>query len=175
MTFILYTFAGIFFLAKIYTSLKSCVMGLQSRHWPSVPGKILDSSMMTVHSRNDFTPRSRPVIEYEYFVNGKSYTGRNITAGGNNPTFARLPFTKEVDNPYKKDVAVAVFYDPSDPSVCSLERGVYWGDAVALLLFGLGFLILALPFFVQTDPHAAYKRDIYEFLEMSGRLSSSAR
>ncbi len=159
----LYAIGCFYCLLKICNALGACLIGLRSRHWPSVPGTILSSGLSTVYRRNDLTPPVAANVSYSYFVDGKAFTGSNITAGGKNPTYARLPFMAAMEDPYKKDMSVTVYYDRNDPATSSLEPGVYWKDVVELAMFSLLLLTLAAHAFLAMNPPAKTLQEMDRF------------
>ncbi len=90
--------------------------------WPQAAGRVTKSAVATRHQRPSGKATQLinfPAIEYEFAANGQTYTGKRIavgedTGGANiEATLARYPV----------GAAVAVYYDPSDPENCVLERG----------------------------------------------------
>lgn len=70
---------------------------------------------------------------YGYTVDGKTYRGRRL----------RFPFgiAGSVSGMYKKAKSlnhasgIPVYYDPSNPEMCTLQRGLSILDGIGLLLF----------------------------------------
>jgi Protein of unknown function (DUF3592) len=93
----------------------------RAANWPQAAGSIVKSDVVASHQQRiakETEVINRPAIEYEFFANGRKYTGRRIgigeDSGGVNTeaTLARYPV----------GAAVAVYYDPADPENCVLER-----------------------------------------------------
>lgn len=90
--------------------------------WAQTSGKILKSTVEARHhqfSGEAETVKNVPAVEYAFSAGGKDYRGARIGIGdvGGEDTdavLARYPVGKNV----------TVFYDPSDPNECVLEREV---------------------------------------------------
>lgn len=90
--------------------------------WAETSGKILKSTVEARHHQftgEAETVKNVPSVEYTFSVGGKEYRGARIgigEVGGEDiePMLARYPVGK----------SVTVFYDPSDPNQCVLEREI---------------------------------------------------
>ena len=91
-----------------------------TQNWVSTTGTVLMSSVQSKH-----TGRSHslyPVIVYVYAVNGQSYQSQRIKAG---EQFLNVRVTGQAQatvNRYPIGAAVTVYYNPTNPSECALER-----------------------------------------------------
>ncbi|NUM43102.1 MAG: DUF3592 domain-containing protein [Anaerolineales bacterium] len=90
--------------------------GLASKKWLRVSGKILRSRLRkwSFLGKND----QYPDIVYQYLVNGKWYTSKNITFA-----LAR-PNTVEMIEKYEAYALVVVFYHPGSPGISVLKPGL---------------------------------------------------
>ena len=93
----------------------------RAARWPSAPGRITKSGVAASRQRRSGQRTqviNRPMIEYRFLANGKTYAGSRIgigeDSGGANTeaTLARYPVGADV----------TVYYDPADPENCLLER-----------------------------------------------------
>ena len=105
--------------------------------WVQTSGRILKSTVEARHhqfSGEAGTVKNLPSVEYAFSVGGKDYRGARIgigDVGGEDidAVLARYPAGK----------SVTVFYDPSDPNQCVLEREIPKGivpGCLAMLAFG---------------------------------------
>ncbi len=100
----------------------------ESLQWPSVPGVVLSSEMITdtVGEIATFTP----VVTYSYVVNGRSLQS------------ARIRFNtvrgKKILAKYPKGCPVQVFFDPLTPSTAVLEKG---GSTKAMMFVGAAVIV----------------------------------
>ena len=108
----------------------------QAANWPSVPGKIISSSVESYQKRVDHTLTTfyRPAVEFSYTVHGLEYRGRQIKLGMD--VDGSQDYAEKVTAQYPEGNTVDVHYDPADPSVSALENptGATW--IVALLSLG---------------------------------------
>jgi Protein of unknown function (DUF3592) len=108
--------------------------------WQQVTGRITKSGIGTQHHQfagEATTVRNMPDVEYEFSVAGRTYRGERIaitdTSGEDiEPALQRYPLGKEV----------TVYYDPSDPNNCVLEReipkGLVSGCMLILVVLAVG-------------------------------------
>ena len=112
--------------------------GLASAAWPGVPGRITESSVVTVPGVHAETRHA--IIRYEYRVGGRSYVGKRVSfRGGAAP--------ERFVSKYRAGSRVTVYHEPEDPSNAALEVGMDGGDvvriaAIAGFLPGMGLLVL---------------------------------
>lgn len=99
--------------------------------WAQTTGRIVKSGMEARHHQfagEAETVTNTPAVRYEFSAGGVKYTGARIAIGGNSgaaeTVLARYPAGK----------SVAVFYDPSDPNECVLERDIPKGILSGCLL-----------------------------------------
>jgi hypothetical protein len=96
----------------------------------STPGKVVTSKVKARRKRDAEASEvgNYPLVEYEYEVGGKPYTGRRISIGeqaadsGVAETLARYPV----------GAGVLVYYDPKDPEKAVLERHIPPGMGLGL-------------------------------------------
>ncbi len=111
-----------------------------SGSWPSVPGKVTESRVVSKTSRDSDghsdTTYSAHVV-YRYEVENAEYTCDTVSFGEygtNTPKHAR-----EIVVRYPKGKEVTVHYEPEKPTKAVLEPGVTW-SSYAVLGFGLIFV-----------------------------------
>jgi hypothetical protein len=114
------------------------IRGHQSRHWPTVQGNVISSSLNISNSNY------RADVIYEYEVDGGRYTGNVVSVGAigwNTPG----PAQRTVDR-YRPGNEVQVYYRPQRPDDSILEPGIPMTAMVyplaAVLCAGLGTMVL---------------------------------
>ena len=112
----------------------------QSRHWPTVPGNILQSSLPSQPNRQH--PSLTPVVTFSYVVDGCPYTGNTIAPGlgVQNRDISRTFLDK-----YPAGAVCTVAYEPANPAHTCLEPGVHVYSFLHLLLGMVGFCFGAQP------------------------------
>ena len=96
---------------------------LASRKWPTTIGTVADSNVgfefgWGRSSLSHYVPH----VKYQYSVNGKTYTGDQISFP--NPKYLNNVDADRVRDQYQKSSEVEVFYDPKDPSKSCLINGL---------------------------------------------------
>jgi hypothetical protein len=121
----------------------------RAKRWPSVRGKITASKVESrerggVHKDDAERVANYPLVVYQFDIGGRHYTGKRVTIGEAMPnvdvesTLARYPLGATVE----------VFYDPTDPRQCVLERDFpphfakVIGCLVAFVIVGAAVLVL---------------------------------
>ena len=105
------------------------IQGERSRHWPTAPGIITESSLQSKYNPADRRERSLSVrITYRYPVNGTFYTNDVVSYGQgyfeNEYTQVRL---------HPQGSRVDVHYDPGNPARAVLDTGAGLVPLLALL------------------------------------------
>jgi hypothetical protein len=129
-----------------YGGYHSMLFGERSETWPSAPGVIVHSELRE-HVRERFLSRDKvsyqAVIEYTYEVEGETYTGRQISAGGGHPKLS----AKELVEWFPVGRRVKVYYDPDSEdavlfpgSFNSSYSMLFWGAAI----FVIGIVVIVL-------------------------------
>ena len=129
-------FAGILGLVLLALFVSARRYSKQAANWPSVPGKIISSSVESYQKHVDHTLTTfyRPAVEFSYVVHGLEYRGRQIKVGMD--VDGSQDYAGTVNAKYPVGRTVDVHYDPADPSTSALENptGATW--IVALLSLG---------------------------------------
>lgn len=108
----------------------------RAENWPSTTGTVTESVVGT--------ERERPVLEYEYEVDGQSYRNDSVWVSGQSASYQRLRSLVESSPP---GTEVTVYYDPDSPDVSLMVGGTEWRLgllAVGLVLVGVGAALLFL-------------------------------
>jgi hypothetical protein len=107
----------------------------QSAYWRPALATVTECTVIrTVSLKNGV--RYRLQFAYEYSVDGQFFTGRDVTLGGHFGSDVR-----QVARKYPAGSTPTAFYDPADPKVAVLERGVgpsTWGILALTILFLVG-------------------------------------
>ena len=118
-------------------------MGKESTHWPFVKGKITYSHAQAHKKKTGH--EYLPSVKYTYTVNGRSYTGRRITASDEYQK--TLSGAKDILKKYPVGGEVSVYYDPADADTSLLEVGIkknvyiLLGGAVPCILFAAAIVV----------------------------------
>lgn len=122
---------------------------LKALSWPSVPGKVINSSVLirTQEDSGDAITTYLPQIQYEYQINGNSYVSNVWRFGVGFATSFREWEARSAVERYPTGSAIAVFFNPANPAEAVLEPGktpyVAAGIVGAVfILLGLGILWL---------------------------------
>jgi len=117
---------------------------LASQSWPTVAGTVTESEVkVTQHSSGSGmdaqeTTHYRPVVKYQYSVEGMEYTGSRIAFGAMNSAHSAA---NAVVARYPAGASVTVRYDPEKPAEAVLETNT--GGGGLLMVLGVGFLIFS--------------------------------
>ena len=143
-------------LTMIYFFSKNIQESKESGTWPSIKGRItrsiIHSEEVSFGDRDDSTNNYTPDIdiEYEYEVNGESYTSQRIKIGGvsSSTQSTRIKGANiSVSNvgglreKYPTGREVDVYYNPNNPKKAVLETG---GSQLVLGIVGLATFILGI-------------------------------
>lgn len=109
--------AGLF---GMWVGASSITLGLASRGWPKVRGRIESSEVETQCRQSHDSTSYAPSIAYSYKVGDTDYWGREISVGDHGGGRRRA---ERIVTKYPPGFAVDVFYDPDDPKTALLEPG----------------------------------------------------
>ena len=112
--------------------------GSASQSWPTVDGQIISSSVESSYSSGSSSARHYPIVEYEYSVEGESFTGDRISFA--QQSYSDYKSADVVTKRYSVGRTVPVFYDPEDASNSVLEPGK---SGSRWYLIGIGIVIAA--------------------------------
>jgi len=135
--------AGLFFMIS---EGNECWLGLKTKNWPAAPGRIIESKIQS-YTQHDSNSRLHThygiTIRYSYVAAGQNLESNRLQYGyashkdewSASREHSRYPPGKEVQ----------VFYDPTNPNVSVLVKGIgiSWMNAVmGLLFFLIGLFVL---------------------------------
>ena len=92
--------------------------------WPQVNGQIVSSELIGQGSELGLCGLD---FQYSYEVQGQTYFADRIDFGEPVATFKRDIVLRQIQEKYKPDSSVTVYYDPDNPSNAVLERDVQPG------------------------------------------------
>lgn len=123
--------------------LVSWMRARASRSWPSVSGRVTESTL-DVERRADKSDSYMPRVRYEYAVKGESYESSQLnfwgSIGGSRATAERTTAR------YPAGAQVTVYYNPETPSEAVLDRAfsplVLILPPVGVVLAGFGYTLL---------------------------------
>ena len=112
--------------ACIFLAIYNCRKRLKAMSWPTVPGKIICSSLLSKtfeDSDGDPVTTYQAQIRYEYKVDGNSYVSNVWRFGvGFAKAFGEWDAKSTVER-YPTGSAIAVFFNPANPVEAVLEPG----------------------------------------------------
>jgi hypothetical protein len=120
------------------------VNGRRSRKWPHVEGTITTSRIDIISSGRR---GAKPVLilAYSYAVNGQEQTGHRVGFGP--PGWFSMGRPGDLQKKYPAGSKTSVFYDPSNPTCCTLLSGApermwsFYAIAAMFGVIGLGMLL----------------------------------
>lgn len=135
---------GLFFLLGVYGMINSLIVKLQTPSWPTVEGKIIESSYEdSGFSKYNPSP-CKLNITYSYDLGGEHYENNNFggfTAGSctNENDGAQIIKTR-----FYPGAVIPVYYNPKNPNESVLMPGATWHDwvwpTIIVVLPILGFV-----------------------------------
>jgi hypothetical protein len=148
-----------------YQGGKMISNGYQSRNWPAVQGRVVQSSVdthtvtKTSNNKRRTTTEYRATIRYEYAVNGVTYTNDRITVERTGYSGKNRGAAENSARAYPSGSSVTVHYDPRNPATAVLQTGAAGPASWILPALGPIFLVVALFIALRRSP-----------LRLSGRL-----
>jgi len=107
--------------------IKTSYYGAKSTSWPSTAGVIQTSKV--VKQRNNGRTTFHWDFDYTYVHDGMQYQASKVSFGVTSLSVS----PSQLADKYSKGKAVRVFFNPDDPSIAVLERGITDGSHVLLL------------------------------------------
>jgi len=143
-----YVWSGGFIIGGLFFGGLGCVWAweaMESGSWPSTEGKVIDSRVNREETRDsdgDRKIRYRPIVVYEFRVDGRTYSGNRLQIGslGYKKHSAASAAIKE----RTRENQCTVFYNPKDPAQSSLTAGLQLSH---FLFPGLGMVLFLVGFF----------------------------
>lgn len=139
---------SIFSLGMLYGGVEHILNALRAKRvaktmhtFPSVPGEVIESTLITRYSKGGTFYTAN--IKYAYTVNGKAYKSAHILPGRFPENIYQEP-TKAWVAAYPVGRQIEVFYDPKRPKTCLVVRE---GSHVAVdagWTMGLGLFLVAM-------------------------------
>lgn len=120
---------------------------LDRMNWDETTGTVLQASYESWHVRTGVlelpVEHFRPHVVYSYSVNGATHVSKRIAS--QEPVSVReYSYIKRLMERYRPQAYVPVYYDPVNPGIAVLERGLDIGFVLALWLLGLLFIGIGL-------------------------------
>jgi hypothetical protein len=141
-----FAFIGLVFLLFVLSDRR---LAKASQSWSPSSGAVVRSWVVESVEKNDdrATTRSfRPEVQYEYRVDGQTYTSERLHFGMIETFSSQREAAQALDN-FPPGKAVTVYYDPVRPYEAVLDRNLSHGDpgiVVGAVILGVGLLILAI-------------------------------
>lgn len=127
-------------LGALYFTFIAAPKAINSNDWPQAQGKITSSEIVQ-RSRTHRTGKRITIysarIHYQYAVDNKSLTNHQLKWADRNSSGK---VEQNMNNKYPVDANVTVFYNPENPSVSVLQKGLSLGHILTglFLLGGIG-------------------------------------
>lgn len=118
-----------------------------AQQWPAAPGRIISSRVVESRSRDkdgNTDYRYHTSVKYEYTVGDRALTGDRIDLGWAGFESSRRGAHQKLADRYPAGQEVSVYYDPSQPEQCALER--HASGSVSMFVLGGIFLIFGVFF-----------------------------
>lgn len=109
---------------------------IDSLNWPSVSGEIKGINLKTWVDRRNITQYNAR-LNYSYLVNGKEYQS-DLTDLGPGKSVASKEKALALMSHYSPGMTVTVYYDPADPQVGIIEKGIPDIHIALLAILGIG-------------------------------------
>lgn len=118
-------------------------MSKKTKMWNAVKGKVLSSNIDSIkYVGEDAAQSYKARVEYQYSVNGESYSSKRIFYG--DYLRSNMPWrAKKIIKKYAKDEMVTVYYNPQNPKDSVLETGLNYVVYKTLFVSVL-FILLAI-------------------------------
>ena len=107
------------------------------RHWALADGQV--NKFEIVHDRS---LKARATIEYIYFFEGKTYTGKRITVS-DAMLASGLLLAQKLAKQFPVGRQVPVYFDRQNPNQCVLKRpgfgfplAIFWSESFVRLRYG---------------------------------------
>lgn len=112
----------------------------RSMSWPSVEGRIVDSSVR-MNSPYRWPHSYLPIVEYTYTAKGGEYSSRRMFAGYRSDGMTKKK-AQAILAGFREDPTVTVYYDPDKPSFSCLIRethgtAIFFMFSIFIFLFPL--------------------------------------
>ena len=124
-------------------AIYSTVAGLTTLDWPTTDATILQSMWTVRDGQNTW---KIPQVRYRYQVNGNTYENNRIQ-------FGPVIRVKERVALLPKDSLQPAYYDPENPSLASLYRGVAW--LTVMVYLGAGLLCVGVAIYLWKQARKA--------------------
>jgi hypothetical protein len=124
-----------------------------SQTWPKATGKVLKSYVQQAEStdqQGNSVTMYHARVEYEYQADGLRYDGKRIQFGGPAGTGV-IGKAQAIAARYPVEAAVDVYYDPVNPSMCTLDRTFSYVGVGLMLGMGIFFIVIGAVMFVMVQ------------------------
>ncbi|MEW4563862.1 DUF3592 domain-containing protein [Bremerella sp. JC770] len=107
----------------------------RTTQWPAVRGEVLECKLRSHTSDNKETWAC--YVKYAYDVNGRYFQGDRIAFGYNGTNYKKMH--SDLKKKLSRSRYVRVYYDPQNPTQCTLATGIH-RSAYLPVLFGGAWL-----------------------------------
>lgn len=139
---------GLIALFILLRAVRGWMAASTSRAWPTVSGRVLNSSLIRTARRGTSGGGSYvPMIVYEYQVDGKVYRSNRYSFGSQIGTGFSGIASRVVDQ-YPEGATIDVYYNPDNPSEAVLKRssGGSWGNLLMAVVLAAAAVIVLVRF-----------------------------
>ena len=131
---------------SIISSLKALIKATKTSSWKTTSGTITSSKESTILEFSEhIIPRKEPFVEYDYCVEGNSYSNNNVYNIDNNVEI--FTKTKKILAKFTPGKNVSVHYNESNPQESYIEIASILPIVLALL-FGCCICAIGIMFYI---------------------------
>lgn len=115
---------------------------MASNRWPSVQGEVVDVVAKDWWSESDQVTKYYGRVVYRYEVDGREFSTDLTDLGPGIKRIDQRTALADVSR-YRPGMAVQVYYNPDDPGIAILERGIPKSHLIFLVLLSVATLVCA--------------------------------
>lgn len=128
-----YVMLALFLISYLFWFIPLCqalYFGRRSRSWPRTKGRVVKSELVKARDANALSAmRYRAILRYEFMIKERTYTSNVISFGDAvinrlNSQLRSKGVAQRIVQRYPVDRVVVVYYDPQNPRLATLRRGV---------------------------------------------------
>lgn len=136
--------AGSFILLKC---LQDYLKGRATHTWPKIQGIVVESRIEEKGSAGEFN--YKPVVTYEYKVDGTSFKSSNLMIGGQYLTNGSYFQAEKITGEFPLGRVVDVIYNPANHKDSVLQEGFYTKSVLTQLGIAMVLFFIAILSFIK--------------------------
>lgn len=150
----LYLILGFFGLVWLSWGLRNLKLGLDSKHWPTIKGRVVAVELKEVSKMEFAAPATlrgyEPTVRYEYQISGKIFVAETVSLG--QYLLKSRKEAQEILDRYPPGKPVRVHYNPRQPQIAVLEPHVFLDN---LLSVAVGSFMLLIAYSIWVSVRAS--------------------